>query len=83
MFDPRRYKFTHAELERYVYPLKQRIADLESQLAAANARVEALEFALTPSVETKAAYWGERTNNWTLIKGVMADIKALAAARGE
>ena len=44
------------------------------------ARIEALEEALTPSAETKAAYWGEAglTNDWTLIKAVMKAIRERA-----
>ena len=50
--------------------------EIESQ----QARIEALEEALTPSAETKAAYWGEAglTNDWTLIKAVMKAIRERA-----
>ena len=45
-----------------------------------NARIEAFMEALTPSAETKAAYWGEAglTNDWTLIKAVMKAIRERA-----
>ena len=52
-------------------------ADYAEELQAENAR---LKEALTPSADTKAAYWGEPElgNDWTQIKAVMA--AALARA---
>ena len=52
----------------------------DKKIATLQARIEALEEALTPSAETKAAYWGEAglTNDWTLIKAVMKAIRERA-----
>jgi tryptophan 2,3-dioxygenase len=59
---------------------------LEAELAAAQAQIEALRNALTPSGDTKAAYMGEikdpetkRMVSWTAIKMVMAMIAKRAA----
>lgn len=64
------------------------VVNERARAEAAEARVKALEGALTPSTETKAAYigefqfqFGEYTPNvpWTCVKQIMAAIRARAA----
>ena len=61
-------------------PAMTEIIELRKKSESQQARIEALEEALTPSAETKAAYWGEAglTNDWTLIKAVMKAIRERA-----